>query len=641
MRSTVRSALVAGVAAVSVAACRDSTVDPTLTEPSLSRATPGAAFEWSVPARFGPDRDGDGLRDYFRLADQINPSSWPVDFDACQLPPGSRYVWYVNDFLAASVTSCTYTHHFRAEGTYEVALHVIRVPGPGLWAEDVVTVQDWLIVSFGDSYASGEGVPEVTQNVEAVLQSLNTALQQLVTARLLLNAAAANLQDALERKGLAEAVLADAQQAAGDFLDACNPTDFTSIQECADFLAGLPFTTFAAAQDHFNQAVQNAQDRLNSLITALQQAQAAFDAAQSAVNNLIQTISLLQAGLPPAKWQAPYPNEIWNDENCHRSANAAPARAALALEEGDPRTSVTFLHLACTGARVDMFRASLREQIPWADELIGSREIDAVLVSIGGNDAGFASLAIACVVQQPCYVDSPAFDPAAGAAYCGFVGLFGLGTLCNNLFGIFPAQSAKAILEEGVGGLPPRYAELAEELLPNLRGLLEPEPGPGVPQPPLEPVDRVRSNRVYITEYVDMTKDDAGAYCVGSLANLLGTIPGVTPDELLWLDLVAAASINRAGATAALTHGWNAVSGIYGGYATHGYCADAHWVVRAHETFLRQGDEKGMAHPNGVGHAFNGQAIFAALLADLYPGGLGGSPRPPNQPGPGKPVVLP
>ena len=54
-------------------------------------------------------------------------------------------------------------------------------------------------------------------------------------------------------------------------------------------------------------------------------------------------------------------------------------------------------------------------------------------------------------------------------------------------------------------------------------------------------------------------------------------------------------------------------------------------MVRVHETFLRQGDEKGTAHPNLQGHTHNGQAVLAALIQDLYPLGLGGPPRGPDQ----------
>jgi hypothetical protein len=130
-----------------------------------------------------------------------------------------------------------------------------------------------------------------------------------------------------------------------------------------------------------------------------------------------------------------------------------------------------------------------------------------------------------------------------------------------------------------------------------------------------------------------MTKDDSRAYCTATLlTNPLGALPGLSTDELNWLDVVAAGSINQAGRDAAAAHGWTAVGQIYDAYAPHGYCADDHWVVRLHETFLRQGDEKGAAHPNIRGHTLNGQAILAALMPDLYPMGMGGAPRAPDQP---------
>jgi hypothetical protein len=591
------------------------------TDVSFSQVPAGMSFDWTVPARFGADANGDGLTDYARTPDEINPSSWPVNFDACGLPPGKKYKWHVDRRPVTTVTSCLYTHEFPAEGTYEVTLHVVG-DGPSFKVEDVVTVQDWLVVSFGDSYASGEGVPEVAQGTDELLDAINGTLQDLVDAQQNLAGAAASLQEAFARKGLAEAVLADAQQSFNGFLTACAPDNFKAIQQCADFLAGLPFETFDDARTHFNTAVQNAQERVDSLTNAYNQALAAFAAAQSAVANLTTTINILRAGLTPPRWQAPYANEDWGSEDCHRSAGAAPARAARALEEMDPRTSVTFVHFACTGATVDVFRANLRQQVPWANALVGSREIDAVLMSIGGNDAGFATLATACAVQQPCYVDSPAFDPADVGFVCGLFGAIGLGEPCNKLFGVFPAQSGKQVLEAGVAGLPAKYAELANALLPKLDGLLEPRG---------DDAERVRSGRVYITEYVDMTKDDARIYCSFDRTDPLGAIPGITQDEMAWLDVTATRSINGAVAEAAATHGWVSVGQIFSAYAPHGYCAENHWVVRAHETFLRQGDEKGVAHPNAQGHTHNGQAILAALMNDLYPLGLGAAPRAPDE----------
>jgi hypothetical protein len=519
-----------------------------------------------------------------------------------------------------------------------VALHVTNDADESIWAEQVVTIQDWLVVSFGDSYASGEGVPEVPAandallaSIDATLQSLEDARRSVDATRANVDAALANLAEAFENKGLAESILATQQQRLNSFLAACQIATFKDIVDCANFLAGLPFDTYETALANFQQGVDDARERLDDLTQAYQAAQAAvltaqaaLQSAQDAFANLQSVLGALQAGLGTAKWQAQYAMEDWESQDCHRSANAAPAQAALALERSDPRTSVTFVHFACSGAQIGRDRASLIKQIPWAEQLIGPREIDAVLLSIGGNDAGFASIATACAVQQPCYLDNPAFDPAAGSGLCTVLGFLGFGQQCTDFFGFFPTQSANQLVADGVAALPAKYQMLAQDLLPQLSGLLDPAAGGN-------PVDRLRPGRVYITEYVDMTRDDDGAFCTQDLLNPLGTIPAITVDELAWLDVGAAGAINQAVASAAATHGWNAVGGIYSAYAPHGYCADDHWVVRIYESLLRQGDPSGVAHPNLAGHTHNGQAILAALMDGLYPGGVGAAPRAPDQ----------
>lgn len=624
MSPTRRLCLPATLAVLLLAGCGDHTTDSVRpSDPSFSRETAGATFDWTMPDRFGADMNGDGLMDYPRTAEEIHPSSWTVNFDACNLP-GDRYHWFVAKAPVAQVTTCTYTHQFPAEGAYDVSLHVISAPGSSVWAEQVVTVQDWLIVSFGDSYASGEGVPEVPQANDALVQSITALFGDLTAAQQNLLAARTSLQNALAAKGLAEQILATAQQRRSEFLAACSDIDsWSDVVSCKNFLVAraLSFELFNQAQAHFDQAVINAQDRVADLTTAFNQAQAAFNAAQSAVNNLQAVIQAAQNGFQPPRWQAAFANEDWKGEDCHRSANAAPARAALALEQSDPRTSVTFIHLACTGAKIQGAGTTvLTEQIPWADALVGEREIDAVLMSIGGNDAGFANLAKGCAVQEPCNDPNPAFDPGVGAGICPFLGLVGFQPACDDFFSTNIPAPATTVLQDGIASLPGRYARLDAELLPQLRGLQEPG------------TERVRSDRVYISEYVDMTKGADGAYCTNTLGNILAIMPGFSPGEMQWLDLTAGQGINQAVQTAAQTHGWNFVSGIYSTYAPHGYCADAHWVVRLHETFLTQGDPQGIAHPNRSGHLLNGSAIHAALLSDLYPLGLPGAMRAPDGP---------
>src|SRR5207249_4472577 len=146
----------------------------------------------------------------------------------------------------------------------------------------------------------------------------------------------------------------------------------------------------------------------------------------------------------------------------------------------------------------------------------------------------------------------------------------------NDFYGQVFSQSAAEILATRVATLPAKYEELARDHLPQLEGLLEPPDPLG---PPRAPVERVRSRRVYITEYPDLTKNDSRAYCAfDPTINLLATMPVITEAEWRWMDQVAASAVNGAVANAAAAHDWNFVGGIYSAWAPHGYCADTRWL---------------------------------------------------------------
>ena len=61
------------------------------TGPRAAAQSSTATFDWSIPDRFGLDRNSDGLIDYVDGASDYvtgysaTPSSWHVDLDACPL----------------------------------------------------------------------------------------------------------------------------------------------------------------------------------------------------------------------------------------------------------------------------------------------------------------------------------------------------------------------------------------------------------------------------------------------------------------------------------------------------------------------------------------------------------------------------
>ncbi len=618
------TALAAALAVLLVAACSSAT-----SEPSTSKTPPpppvikAAPFTWSMPARFGQDANHDGLIDYPDSA-QIHPASWTVNFDACNTT-GSKYEWYVDSASVGSTSNCKFSHQFPAEGSYDVAVNVTGVADTTLRSEEKVVVQDFLILSIGDSYGSGEGNPDVPVETDAAIAKVEAAMTQLADAQQQLQAAQQSLQSALSAKGLAQTAYDNAVQTYNAFKSACSTLISSS---CVTFLAAkaLSFLSLDAARTYFNQIVANTKQRLTDAETAVTHAQQAVSSAQAAVTSGQAAIATLQAGLPAARWHAKYPVETYDQADlCHRSANAASAQAALALENADPHTSVTFVHLACSGAKIEGGGQAIDQQIRWADALIGHREIDAVIVSIGGNDLGFSKLATACVEQQPCYSLKPVIDPTNWVKACALLSLLpNSGSKCTDFFQKNTiAISAKQFVDSTTATLPSHYATLGTADLPNLWGLIRPG----------TTTDTVRDNRVYITEYGNLTKDDAGNYCTIDPTDPLGTMAGVSVKEMAWLDTTAEADLNGDMRAAANTYGWNFVSGIYAGYTDHGYCAHDHWITRLDETFLRQGDMQGMAHPDAEGQQFTGGAIYQALIKDLYPNGIHALPRAPDQAG--------
>lgn len=335
------------------------------------------------------------------------------------------------------------------------------------------------------------------------------------------------------------------------------------------------------------------------------------------------------------RWN-PWISPTWEDRACHRSDTAGPARAAAELEDRDPRSSVTFIHLACSGASMldtpdtagavpsgpdDPETGGLLDGYegiePWLDPprpaqldqlvaAVGGQRVDALLVSIGANDIRFSEVVKHCIADpidpRPCHRNRTSADVAARLAT-----------------------------------LPDRYAQLARRL------------------------DQigVANDRVYITEYFDPTVDDLGLpnlQCIANsatigafaaeLAEAAGVVATVTPnplvertaaqiefgaavvaalldgglvtdDETAWARSAVVGGLNQAVNSAATTHGWNYVGGIAQQFDRHGYCASDPWVVQLGESLSRQHDLDGSFHPDANGHRVYGTAIENAVGVDV------------------------
>jgi lysophospholipase L1-like esterase len=409
--------------------------------------------DWTMPGSLGSDQNGDGLTDYAGSAtafsaEEEQREGFEVDMfvrhDLCKRD--ALYTWRST---AGTVTGrggsgCEVSQRFPAEDDYPVQLEV-RFPGGRVERFDrTVTVQDWLVVSIGDSVASGEGNPD-------------RAGKQL-----------------------------------------------------------------------------------------------------------------------PGKSR----RALWESPRCHRSATAAPAQAAIALEKDNPHTAVTFVHLACSGATIETGllggyegidpgrgEPDLLPQLAELQQITEKRRVDAVLLSIGANDINFGKIVSKCLIEPSC-MDSR------------------LGT-----------QLLSQAVEGALGELPGAYEELA-------RGLSEIVP----------------AKEVIPVEYFDPTGADNGDYC--QRFGLRWPL-GISYDEAEWAAKEVLEPLNEKLAVASANAGWTEVTGVSAAFKTHGYCADDSWIVDIVKSFKSQKGAsffsrfKGGFHPNEKGHEAEATLILPELESVL------------------------
>lgn len=293
--------------------------------------------------------------------------------------------------------------------------------------------------------------------------------------------------------------------------------------------------------------------------------------------------------------------DLWTSPRCHRSVNSFQSMVVKALEERDELTSVTFAHLACSGAAVDEGILGtyvglippdppsdpLPAQIDEMKRLANGREIDAVLISIGINDIGFGPLVGFCIDNDDC-PRATGFEksPDKTRTLEAFVDSFFVTDLKAK-------QDTLAKRFELMAGAFRRAG--------------------------------VKDNRVVITEYFDPTRDQNGVIC-----NPLVSVPGKGVFDLAeasWAYNSVLAPLNRSIRTAAQKHGWRVVKGIAEEFSTHGCCAgSAAWIRSLTGAFALQGDRFGTLHATPEGNRATAAKVNSVLTSSLYPSG---KPRAP------------
>lgn len=602
----------------------------------LSGPPPVPAWDWIMPSRF-IDRDPASpatLGDRYFVGD-VDPGSWRVDFDACATDGlVFEYRWYVDDVLVETRADCAgFQHLFPAEGSHQVRLEAVGTAGEQLVLERTVEVQDLLVFGLGDSYGSGEGNADrpITQGMvddyADTLDALDQAQSDLADAYAAWQTALSVFNDLVARVNNAYAKLQAWQDAVAERNAACSTFPFTGCaaaqlaasSAAADLVVALAQIGLPEPSNWTYAAIyQSVQNVYNAGLATYDLALSAYDLASSAAQLAQQAVATARGALA-ADWQ---------NEDCHRSAFSGQVLAAKRLEQMDPHTSVTFVHLACSGSQIrtgghpligstdddpaDVGNTS--HQVTAMRTLAGSRTVDALFLSIGGNDVGFSSLIETCMKTEPCYSPGWVVDTAAQAALdalCTTTGWF-LDSCSLDFPTPAPGESAQSMLDAALPTLATRYSSLHHWLEGEY-----PMTTPGVPNT----LGRiVAPERVFLTQYPDFAHGDGGVTCGWQPGDPPGdataSLPGVSQPEHVWASQVAAPAIELEMRAAAAAHGWNFVDGISEAYAENGYCATDHWIVRIGESLLSQRDHMGTAHPNRDGHLVYRDALRAAALPE-------------------------
>lgn len=317
-------------------------------------------------------------------------------------------------------------------------------------------------------------------------------------------------------------------------------------------------------------------------------------------------------------------NAVWQEPLAHRSYNAGHAKAAQSFEGSSTEASgvirvrcATYLTFASSGARIHNLTTSAQHgwqnggQIAEAKRALGSRPVDALILTIGGNDAGFANTLESLLADNLGLKDSllhTLFGRLLFGAFWPFYLALALTLTHDN------AQARQQVVARA-------RAKIAE-LRTSYRSLAL-------------TVERELSPRqVYLTGYpaglfdrpsgkgggcgifdlpVALEVDEADAALVRQLGAELNQAVGQ-----------AVEAINAEARAAGRPARWVFVDGIQEGFAGHGYCDGERLYVRMSESCRRQGDFMGMVHPNQAGHGVYGQRIAAKLRQHSAP--LGPAP---------------
>jgi hypothetical protein len=275
------------------------------------------------------------------------------------------------------------------------------------------------------------------------------------------------------------------------------------------------------------------------------------------------------------------PDPVWLEPRAYRSLRSGAAHAARLLEDRDRGTVVTFLPFGRTGSEVRDGLLGPRKvdgrsidawigdigQVQEVARTVGTRQIDALVISIGVNDIGVAS-----TLETLVSGDNP---------------LLGDGDDTANR----RAVESRAL--QRLAALPSRFQELERAL------------------------DALNVRQVYLVEYPTALFDRSnrtdgpgcGIFTSGFDMDLTRADAELVRFLAEQLNDVLAAETEKPG-----RDNWFFVTGIADQFRGHGYCVDkGRFFIQAEESLALQGDTEGTIHPNPDGVRVIAAAIRKAV----------------------------
>ncbi len=319
---------------------------------------------------------------------------------------------------------------------------------------------------------------------------------------------------------------------------------------------------------------------------------------------------------PEWRSSAPGSPESRTDVSCHRSSRAWPRLVADGFRE-NTGAPVEFTSFACSGGEIpDLIskpykgvaddcsldigmRDAQGANVPLSGQLcevarrFDGKQIDALLVSIGGNDVGFGPTVTHCLVAPNCSTNPPLVPHASND------------------------------LDAGKAKLRDLYAKLAASV-------------EALNADSMRRHNRPFIHNVFLVEYPVPMRNQDGHVCnggrplpgmpwtrpVGDALDLIGALEArwAAEDVIPTLNEMVRHGAGLVKDAAGQAYGFY-VGGVVPRFDRHGYCADQRWINLLRDSLARQGDYPGAVHPNIQGHRAYAEAVLPAVRAIVPPAG--------------------